>query len=65
MFWPMTAIALGFLGIAVLGALAIRVFVEAQRLGRQVADTTRKINRAAEDLERAAVDLAGAGETLG
>ncbi len=64
MFWPMIAIALGFLGIAVLGVLAIKVFVEAQRLGRQVADTTRKINRAAEDLERAAADLAGAGETL-
>ncbi|MEU3505030.1 hypothetical protein ABZ726_31405 [Streptomyces hundungensis] len=64
MFWPMIAIALGFLGIAVLGVLAIKVFVEAQRLGRQVADTTRKVNRAAEDLERAAADLAGAGETL-
>ncbi|MEU8702318.1 hypothetical protein AB0C61_32575 [Streptomyces sp. NPDC048680] len=61
MFWPMLAIALGFLGIAVLGVLAIRVFAEAQRLGRQVADTTRSINRAAEDLERAAVGVAEAG----
>ena len=42
MFWPMTAIALGFLGIAVLGVLAVKVFVEAQRLGRQVADTTQR-----------------------
>ncbi|WP_371651461.1 MULTISPECIES: hypothetical protein [unclassified Streptomyces] len=64
MFWPMTAIALGFLGIAVLGVLAIKVFVEAQRLGRQVADTTHKINKAAEDLERAAVELSATGETL-
>ncbi|PKV84772.1 hypothetical protein [Streptomyces sp. TLI_146] len=64
MFWPMTAIALGFLGIAVLGVLAIKVFVEAQRLGRQVADTTRKINNAAEELERAAVELSATGETL-
>ncbi|MEU5433333.1 hypothetical protein AB0G73_08130 [Streptomyces sp. NPDC020719] len=64
MFWPMTAIALGFAGIAVLGVLAIKVFVEAQRLGRQVADTTRKINSAAEDLERAAVELSATGETL-
>ncbi|MFI1101399.1 hypothetical protein A8W25_02275 [Streptomyces sp. ERV7] len=64
MFWPMTAIALGFLGIAVLGVLAIKVFVEAQRLGRQVADTTRKINSAAEELERAAVELSATGETL-
>lgn len=64
MFWPMTAIALGFLSISVLGVLAIKVFVEAQRLGRQVADTTRKINNAAEELERAAVELSATGETL-
>ncbi|MGW1406819.1 hypothetical protein [Streptomyces sp. NPDC002403] len=64
MFWPMLAIALGFLGIAVLGVLAVKVFIEAQRLGHQVARTTRRINRAAEDLERAATDLAATGETL-
>ncbi|MFD4138455.1 hypothetical protein OHS70_30230 [Streptomyces sp. NBC_00390] len=64
MFWPMLAIALGFLGIAVLGVLGIRVFIEAQRLGRQVSRTTERINRAAEDLERAATDLARTGEAL-
>ncbi|MET9430168.1 MULTISPECIES: hypothetical protein [unclassified Streptomyces] len=64
MFWPMLAIALGFLGIAVLGVLGIRVFIEAQRLGRQVTHATQRINRAAEDLERAATDLARTGETL-
>ncbi|ROQ62721.1 hypothetical protein EDD93_5443 [Streptomyces sp. 840.1] len=64
MFWPMLAIALGFLGIAVLGVLAIRVFIEAQRLGHQVTLTTERINRAAEDLEQAATDLAATGETL-
>lgn len=64
MFWPMLAIALGFCGIAVLGVLAIRVFVEAQRLGRQVAATTETINRAAEDLERAATRLASTGDAL-
>ncbi|MFF3402405.1 hypothetical protein ACFYW6_28280 [Streptomyces sp. NPDC002659] len=64
MFWPMLAIALGFLGIAVLGILGIRVFVEAQRLGREVARTTERINRAAEDLEHAATDLARTGEAL-
>ncbi|GAA4926715.1 hypothetical protein ACFPM3_09195 [Streptomyces coeruleoprunus] len=64
MFWSMLAVALGFLGIAVLGALGIRVFIEAQRLGRQVAHTTQQINRVAEDLERAATSLARAGETL-
>nr|WSZ95177.1 hypothetical protein OH820_05455 [Streptomyces sp. NBC_00857] len=62
MFWPMLAIALGFFGIAVLGVLAIRVFLEAQRLGRQVAATTDRINRAAEDLERAATRLASTGD---
>lgn len=64
MFWPMLAIALGFCGIAVLGVLAVRVFVEAQRLGRQVASTTERINRAAEDLEGAATRLAATGDAL-
>ncbi|MEV5609910.1 hypothetical protein [Streptomyces sp. NPDC052225] len=61
MFWAMLAVAVGFVGLAVLAVLAIKVFVEAQRLGRQVADTTRQINQAAEDLERAAVSVAKAG----
>ncbi|MFE4591661.1 hypothetical protein [Streptomyces laurentii] len=64
MFWPMLAVALGFLGIAVLGVLGIKVFVEARRLGRQVARTTERIQQAAEDLERAATGLARTGETL-
>ncbi|MEU8520963.1 hypothetical protein [Streptomyces sp. NBC_01216] len=64
MFWPMLSIALGFLGVAVLGVLGIKVFLEAQRLGRQVAHTTDRINRAAEDLERAADGLARTGEAL-
>ncbi|MCP3817195.1 hypothetical protein NLX86_03290 [Streptomyces sp. A3M-1-3] len=64
MLWPMLAIALGFLGIAVLGTLAIRVFFEVRRLGRQVSETAGKINRAAEDLERAATDMARTGEAL-
>ncbi|ALO07219.1 hypothetical protein [Streptomyces gardneri] len=64
MFWPMLAIALGFLGIAVLGVLGIKVFLEVQRLGRQVADTTERITQAAEELETAAVGLARTGETL-
>lgn len=62
MFWPMLAVALGFLGLAVLGVLAVRVFAEAQRLGRQVADSARRINSAAEDLERAAVGAARAAD---
>ncbi|MFF8846088.1 hypothetical protein ACF08N_25790 [Streptomyces sp. NPDC015127] len=64
MFWPMLAIALGFLGVAVLGVLGIKVFVEARRLGREVARTAQRIDRAAEDLERAATSLAETGRTL-
>ncbi|MGW0768001.1 hypothetical protein [Streptomyces sp. NPDC002676] len=64
MFWPMFAVAVGFLGLAVLGVLAVRVFLEARRLGQQVAVSARRINRAAEDLERAAVSAARAVDTL-
>ncbi|MFF3332037.1 hypothetical protein ACFYWX_21145 [Streptomyces sp. NPDC002888] len=64
MFWPMFAVAVGFLGLAVLGVLAVRVFVEAQRLGRQVTESARRINRAAEDLERATVGAARAVDSL-
>ncbi|KQX47871.1 MULTISPECIES: hypothetical protein [unclassified Streptomyces] len=64
MLWPMLAIALGFLGTAVLGVLAVKVFLEVQRLGRQVAHTTGRINQAVEELETAAVSLARTGESL-
>ncbi|MES4890764.1 hypothetical protein [Streptomyces sp. NPDC096012] len=64
MFWPMFAVAVGFLGLAVLGVLAVRVFLEARRLGLQVADSGRRITRAAEDLERAAVSAARSADAL-
>ncbi|GGK17375.1 membrane protein [Streptomyces camponoticapitis] len=64
MFWPMLAIALGFCGLTVLGVLAVRVFVEARRLGHQVASTTRRINQAAEELEMAATHLAKTGDAI-
>ncbi|MFJ9817215.1 hypothetical protein ACIRU3_18440 [Streptomyces sp. NPDC101151] len=64
MFWPMFAVAVGFLGLAVLGVLAVRVFLEARRLGQQVDASARRINRAAEDLERAAVSAARSADTL-
>jgi predicted N-acetyltransferase YhbS len=64
MFWPMFAVAVGFLGLAVLGVLAVRVFLEAQRLGRQVTDAAQRINRAAEDLERASMSAARAVDSL-
>jgi hypothetical protein len=64
MFWPMFAVAVGFVGLAVLGVLAVRVFGEAQRLGRQVTESARRINRAAEDLERASAGVARAADSL-
>ncbi|MFJ9246459.1 hypothetical protein [Streptomyces sp. NPDC101776] len=64
MFWAMVAVAVGFLGLAVLGVLAVRVFLEARRLGLQVADAAQRINRAAEDLERAAVATARSVDAL-
>ncbi|WP_028801605.1 hypothetical protein [Streptomyces sp. 142MFCol3.1] len=64
MFWPMCAIAAGFLGIAVLGVLAVRVFMEAERLGRQVSESARRIGVAAEELETAAARAAGSVDAL-
>lgn len=62
MYWPMFAVVVGFLGLAVLGVFAVRVFLEAQRLGRQVTESAHRINRAADDLERAAVSAARAAD---
>jgi len=64
MVWPMFAVAVGFLGLAVLAVFAVRVFVEAQRLGRQVTDSASRINRAAADLERAAESAARSVDAL-
>ena len=64
MFWPMFAVAMGFVGLAVLAVFAVRVFVEAQRLGRQVAQSAARINRAAEELERASMSAVRAVDTL-
>ncbi|WP_217130289.1 hypothetical protein [Streptomyces sp. AC558_RSS880] len=64
MFWPMFAVTVGFLGLLVLGVLAVRVFVEAERLGRQVTDSARRISRAAEDLERASASTARSAGAL-
>ncbi|MFF3020475.1 hypothetical protein [Streptomyces sp. NPDC057939] len=61
MLWPMLAIALGFLGVAVLSVLAVRVFVEVRRLANRVDEASRRITEASGDLERAAADLARAG----
>lgn len=57
MLWPMLALALAVCGIAVLAVLAARVFAEVRRLARQVAESSRQVNQAVEDLERAATPL--------
>jgi hypothetical protein len=63
MLWPMLAVVLGFCGIALLGVLAVRVALEVRRLGLQVAASSARITRAAEELERSATSLVGTGET--
>ncbi|MEW2222822.1 MULTISPECIES: hypothetical protein [unclassified Streptomyces] len=72
MLWPMFFLALAFCGIAVLGVLAVRVGLEVRRFSRAVGDSSERITRAAESLERAAVPLAartgreaGAGRASG
>jgi hypothetical protein len=66
MLWPMLFLAFAFCGVAVLGVLAVRVGLEVRRFSRAVGDSAERITRAAEDLERAAVPLAGrAGATGG
>jgi hypothetical protein len=57
MLWPMLAVAFGFLGIAVLGVLALRVHTETQRLARAVGAASHRVARAAEDLDMAATPL--------
>ncbi|THA80619.1 hypothetical protein [Streptomyces sp. A0592] len=61
MLWPMFAIALGFLGVAVLAAAAVRVYAEVRRLSAEVALASRRITAASADLEREAAGLARAG----
>ncbi|MDH6227752.1 hypothetical protein M2169_004722 [Streptomyces sp. MJP52] len=64
MFWAMLAVALGFLGLTVLGVLAVRVFLEVRRLGTQVEESARRIGTAAADLEQAAERTARAAGRL-
>ena len=61
----MFAIALGSSGLAVLGVLAVRVFAGGRSAGpRRCTDSARRINRAAEDLERAAASTARSVDAL-
>ncbi|MET7763640.1 hypothetical protein [Streptomyces sp. NPDC005336] len=64
MLWPMLALALAFCGTAVLAVLSVRVYAEVRRLARQVSDSSHRITRAAEDLERAAAPLGSQVDAL-
>ncbi|MER7762561.1 hypothetical protein [Streptomyces sp. NPDC097619] len=64
MQWPMIAVVLGFLGLAVLAVPVLRVLTEVRRLSRQVTESSLRISRAAEELEDAATGLARTGEAL-
>jgi hypothetical protein len=64
MLWPMLAVALAFAGTAVLGVLAIRVALQVRRLARVVGESSARLTRAAQDLERSAVPLAAQNRTL-
>ncbi|QES50937.1 hypothetical protein DEJ50_26980 [Streptomyces venezuelae] len=64
MLWPMLAIALGFLGLAVLAVPAVKVAIEVRRLSGQVAESAQRIGDASGDLERAAEDLARTGHSV-
>jgi hypothetical protein len=59
MLSPMIFIALAFCGTAVLGVLAVRVGLEVRRFSRAVGDSSERITKAAQNLERAALPLAG------
>ncbi|AEM86022.1 hypothetical protein [Streptomyces violaceusniger] len=64
MLWPMLALALAFCGIAVLAVLSARVYAEVRGLARQVSDSSQRITRAAEDLERASAPLGSTVDAL-
>lgn len=57
MFWPMFFLGAAFCGVAVLAVLAVRVGWEVRSFSRAVADSSERIARASDDLERAAVPL--------
>lgn len=58
MLWPMTAVALGFLGLVAIAVPALRVGLEVRRLARRLDDAAQQISRATRDLERSAAAVA-------
>ncbi|AEW97546.1 MULTISPECIES: hypothetical protein [Streptomycetaceae] len=63
MLWVFVCIGVAFCGVAVLGVLAVRVFVEVQRLARRIGESSRRLTEAAEEFQRHTEPLAArAGE---
>ncbi|WP_329130220.1 hypothetical protein OG552_06455 [Streptomyces sp. NBC_01476] len=58
MWWLFLCVGLSAAGLAVLGVLAVRVFLAVQELARQVAAGTEALTRASERLRRAAEPVA-------
>jgi hypothetical protein len=58
MLWLFACTALAFCGIAVLGVLAVRVYVEVRRLAQEVAHSSQRFAAAAEEFQRGAEPLA-------
>jgi len=54
LWWVLSGVLLGGAGLAVLGALTLRLWRQVRRLGREVAAASARINAASADLERAA-----------
>lgn len=58
MLWIFVCTALAFCGIAVLGVLGVRVYLEAGRLARQIGESSQALGTAAERFQRTAEPLA-------
>ncbi len=58
MLWVLLSTALAFCGVAVLGVLGVRVYLETGRLARQIGASSRELGGAAERFQRAAEPLA-------
>ncbi|MDI5966966.1 hypothetical protein POF50_033510 [Streptomyces sp. SL13] len=58
MLWLMLCTALAFCGIAVLGVLGVRVYLETGRLARQIAASSQALGTAADRFQRTAEPLA-------
>jgi hypothetical protein len=54
LFWVLLFVGLGVLGLGVLAALALRLWRQVRRLGRDVAAASARLAAAGDELQRAA-----------